>query len=70
MFFWRNRLARLTTALCMRSWELPGTHGSLCIRFASASYCANASSRRLRAAEASGVGRSCLLFGKKKDISI
>ncbi len=64
MWFWRKTFARVTMACWTRSCELlgPPGQGSLRIRFASASYCANASSRRLRAAEASGDGRSSWLY--------
>ena len=63
MCFWRKTFARVTIACWTRSCELPGPpgQGSVRMRFASASYCANASSRRLRAAEASGEGRSSWL---------
>lgn len=62
MCFWRKMFARVSTAFWMRSCELPGAQGSLRMRFAKMSYCANASSSRFRAALASGVGRSCLLL--------
>ena len=69
MFFCKNKFALVKIAVCTRSWEPPLVQGKLCIRFAAASYCANASMRRLRTAEASAVGRSSLLHQSGISIS-
>lgn len=63
IFFWRNILARESTAAWTRNWELlePSGPGSWYIRFDKASYWAKASKRRFRMAEASLVGGSLRL---------